>query len=375
MDEPSIPALARLTREQLYNRVWETPISQLAEEFGVSGRGLKKICERHDIPVPYRGYWAKKAAGKPVVKYRLSKAKVPPDREVTIRRTPPLHTDTSRVSVDPADLTVPEEISRPHRLVREWIAEDRRARKKRERHVESWLTRYLPEPFTQAADRRYRILDALFKRFERVGLKVELGERRSICVHDGEANIVIAIREKKKKGVRPLDDWERSIWASSGKTECEVMVGTGALVFEVKFGMPNRFEHTWADSARQSLEEQVGKIAGTIEAAFPVIHDERRCAEEAWRLREIEEAKQREIESARRLDNNRWRRFKELSRQLEDLDAAERMIDALAQREGNDAAGVVAWARTRLESEREALTDPQTIASEIGRIHEWTYRG
>lgn len=109
-------------------------------------------------------------------------------------------------------------------------------------------------------------------------------------------------------------------------------------------------------------------------AAFPVIHDERRRAEEARRLREIDEAKQREIESARRLDNNRWRRFKELSQQLEELHAAERMIEALAHRKEDDASGVVAWARTRLEREREALTDPQTIASEIGRIHEWTYR-
>jgi hypothetical protein len=57
-----------LTREQLYDRAWTTPIYTLARELGLSGRGLGKLCARHDIPVPPRGYWAKRAFGKRVVK-------------------------------------------------------------------------------------------------------------------------------------------------------------------------------------------------------------------------------------------------------------------------------------------------------------------
>jgi len=52
-----------LTRSDLYERVWSTPMSTLAREFGLSDRGLAKICERHDIPRPPRGYWAKLEAG------------------------------------------------------------------------------------------------------------------------------------------------------------------------------------------------------------------------------------------------------------------------------------------------------------------------
>ncbi|HLG87163.1 MAG TPA: hypothetical protein VKZ79_08190 [Alphaproteobacteria bacterium] len=39
-----------------------TPIDRVAKEFGITGRGLAKICERLDIPTPPRGYWAKLAA-------------------------------------------------------------------------------------------------------------------------------------------------------------------------------------------------------------------------------------------------------------------------------------------------------------------------
>ena len=46
-------------RDELYRRVWSQPMSQLAEEEGISDRGLAKICARLDIPRPPRGYWAK----------------------------------------------------------------------------------------------------------------------------------------------------------------------------------------------------------------------------------------------------------------------------------------------------------------------------
>jgi hypothetical protein len=52
-----------LAREQLYQRVWETPIDTLRKEFGISNVGLGKICRHRQIPVPPRGYWAKKYAG------------------------------------------------------------------------------------------------------------------------------------------------------------------------------------------------------------------------------------------------------------------------------------------------------------------------
>ena len=55
-----------MKREALYNLVWAVPVSKLARQFGLSGRGLAKLCQREEIPVPPRGYWAKLAAGHPV---------------------------------------------------------------------------------------------------------------------------------------------------------------------------------------------------------------------------------------------------------------------------------------------------------------------
>ena len=57
-----------ITREQLYQRVWEKPLRQVAQEIGISDVGLKKACIRLSVPSPPRGYWAKLDAGKKVTK-------------------------------------------------------------------------------------------------------------------------------------------------------------------------------------------------------------------------------------------------------------------------------------------------------------------
>jgi hypothetical protein len=50
-------------------------MSELANDFGMSDVGLAKRCRAVDVPIPYRGYWARKAAGPdppkiPLPKYR-----------------------------------------------------------------------------------------------------------------------------------------------------------------------------------------------------------------------------------------------------------------------------------------------------------------
>jgi hypothetical protein len=60
-----------LTREQLYELVWTQPLKALSTRFGVSDVTLKKCCAKSDIPTPDRGYWAKKEAGKRVIKAAL----------------------------------------------------------------------------------------------------------------------------------------------------------------------------------------------------------------------------------------------------------------------------------------------------------------
>jgi hypothetical protein len=60
-------------REELYEKVWSRPVVKVAEEYGVSDVAIAKVCRKLKVPVPGRGYWAKKEHGHPVSKKPLPK--------------------------------------------------------------------------------------------------------------------------------------------------------------------------------------------------------------------------------------------------------------------------------------------------------------
>lgn len=60
-----------LTRSKLYDLIWSKPTTTLAKEFGLSDNGLRKICKKHNVPLPYLGYWAKIKHAKPARKVNL----------------------------------------------------------------------------------------------------------------------------------------------------------------------------------------------------------------------------------------------------------------------------------------------------------------
>jgi ankyrin repeat protein len=77
----------RLTRRELFERVWSEPVEKLAKEWGLSGRGLGKACAKMQIPVPPRGFWAKAEHGHKVRRPGLPDLK-PGEAEVIVIHAP-----------------------------------------------------------------------------------------------------------------------------------------------------------------------------------------------------------------------------------------------------------------------------------------------
>ncbi|MDR0534143.1 MAG: hypothetical protein LBH01_09320 [Verrucomicrobiales bacterium] len=61
----------KLSREELYQRIWSTPATKLAKEFGISDVALAKICKKFNIPKPGLGHWARKAVGQLITQLPL----------------------------------------------------------------------------------------------------------------------------------------------------------------------------------------------------------------------------------------------------------------------------------------------------------------
>ena len=59
--------------DELYKDVWTQPLTALISKYGVSAVAIGKTCKKLQIPVPGRGYWAKKAHGHKVQQKPLPK--------------------------------------------------------------------------------------------------------------------------------------------------------------------------------------------------------------------------------------------------------------------------------------------------------------
>jgi hypothetical protein len=79
----------RYERAQLYEEVWTEPVRSVAKRYGISGVALAKICRKLAVPVPGRGYWAEKLAGKSPVRPSLSRLPEAARTALTVTRDVP----------------------------------------------------------------------------------------------------------------------------------------------------------------------------------------------------------------------------------------------------------------------------------------------
>ena len=65
--------------------MWSAPVVRVAREFGLSDVALAKACRRRNVPLPPRGYWARRAAGQTVSRTPLPRALPLHERPVIFR--------------------------------------------------------------------------------------------------------------------------------------------------------------------------------------------------------------------------------------------------------------------------------------------------
>lgn len=197
-----------LTRADLYARVWSQPVQKLSIELGISGPGLAKLCQRHNIPVPPRGYWATKAAGKRVQppplpeqpQSHVDRIKFPGASDEGPR--PDLATLHPLIMAE-ADaamaITVPERLQARHPLLR-----DMREFWRGSRHAD-WLSRP-PLPHRLQAvvgrdreTRSLRLLQALFDALARRGPTVSRAADGRIKVVGLDEVRHLTMRERQRR--------------------------------------------------------------------------------------------------------------------------------------------------------------------------------
>jgi hypothetical protein len=76
----------KIKRLGLFELVWNKPMMALSKEFNLSDNGLRKICKKHDIPLPPMGYWMKLEFGKASPKPKILNPQINPEIELDTYR-------------------------------------------------------------------------------------------------------------------------------------------------------------------------------------------------------------------------------------------------------------------------------------------------
>ena len=307
--------VSSLTRRQLYDLVWRKPVQAVAKEFGISDRGLGKLCERHGIPVPPRGYWARKASGQKIPRPPLIdvQGSSSPDQGVILAKSIPVpQTNDDRQRLDDELKTlwtkqveetlaprVPKSMTNPHAHVAR-VLDERKAQASR------WSL--LPSPYSPRSTglsslerRQLRIVDAIFKCFVANGFTTELDSRTfDVTIrHLRNDAVRFSIGEHIRQYRRQLTEEERATRWSSKQTWTQEKEATGRLVLKIENYIPAKIPLVFHDTEEDPLE---GKLREVVSSIGVVLAYERMRREES----ELADRRRYEaIERARKLEEQR----------------------------------------------------------------------
>ena len=331
----------RISREELYRLVWETPVSRLATEFGLSGNGLAKICDRLEVPYPPRGYWAKKEAGKPVVMRRLLKAKPDTPNFADIQPSRTRAKTKASAQVAPVDIVASgesasrlDEFDDLHPLIKAWVKhhreeQTRRSRERRRSRSDSWGfgPRELPD-LTERDIYRFRATSTLIRSIHSAGAKVMdaiINGTLKITVSGQEIEMVI--REKMRQGIRRAGP-EDNNWTAYPDHHQTGLHSSGFLRIAINTYLGGS-KPQWIESETKMFPSLLPEITASIIAAGPRL-EERQREHEEWQRKHLEEqARQHERRRLKEVDERRWSKFREQAAAWEESKRLEMFIGEL----------------------------------------------
>jgi hypothetical protein len=310
-----------LKREELYKMVWSEPVSKLAQGYGLSDRGLGKICNRLEIPVPGRGYWQMKKKGLqlPVPPLRPTKKSNATGTYIHKTSKPQMDgkQDQETCGLITAEklpenkITVPPSLDSPHFLIvmtqRSLMGAKVDDRGLKQPRARGCLDMCVGQ---DSIDRAILIMDTLVKALETRGFNISVAKETpfSTSISVMEEVIKFALNEdlnrtERKLTIAQIKEKEKHPWMYS--TQEYDYSPNGILFLKIENDDVWNIRKTWSDGRKQRLEDCLNSfVGGLIKAAEAIRHrrvererqelewkERRRQQEESERIRREEEEK------------------------------------------------------------------------------------
>ena len=312
----------RLTREELYEKVWSVPTTQLAAELGISDVALAKRCKKLNVPKPSNGYWAKVAAGQTPAKKPLPSTVPSPDEAFAQSADKPL----------PKTFSLPETTEGLHPLAAELLRTLNAAKPTYDKRV--WSEESL-QPQVKVGKGSIELAAKCFhvivSNAEAIGIPFRKGQgyRNPGVFRKGNDRLYLGIEEELAE---PVETVRRRSWQSPEARQ----VPSGRLTFSLYCDRyASRDLKQWKDDGKSSPGARLAEVVTEIRRFF--VAAAKRRAQEA-----IEREKQR-VESERH-----WREYqaKEAVRQEEERKQKHKeSMEATEQSRAEDLIKAAEWWR------------------------------
>jgi len=297
----------RISREELYEKVWTLPLRNLAPEFGISDVSLAKLCKRHAIPLPGLGYWTRVQFGKNPKRIPLPSLEkaVKSQTEIVIHPTPAngiVKDLKSDVTAEPirVQLSDSESVSHPFAVRTQRLLSHATKNERGLLIPKSGLVSHISVS-EAALPRALRILSGLLRVLEEHSFTIRWPREdgSKLCVLAQEEELGLMISEKVNAVAHTLTEQEvarqkRGQYIYPPKWDYRL---NGDLRLSLE-GAPPGIRHSWGDGVAQRVENCIGRFISSL----PIVAEARKKEREERRRRDQEweeEAKRREERQAR----------------------------------------------------------------------------
>lgn len=252
--------MIKFTREELYQLVWELPMTDIAKKYTISDVGFRKLCIRLNIPFPKSGDWTKIRSGhfveRPTLPYQhkgkdyVELEERPP--EMPVKQLSELDLLIKEIGRERLPFKVPDRLIRPDPLILDAKASLAKLTDINHPGLAVTAKGQLDIRVTTAnAGRALRFMDTLIKCVGARGHTFHV-ESDGNYVTIRNIKLRVNFRERTTRvrvDDKPYQDYE---WRPNGK-----------LVFR----LDSRLKAEWQDLKTQLLEEQLPKVLAKLEIA------------------------------------------------------------------------------------------------------------
>jgi hypothetical protein len=301
--------MIELTREEIYQLVWEQPMSEIAKKYMISDVGFRKVCIRMNIPIPRVGHWAKMRSGhkekRPNLPF-MSKGELfihvaerPPGDEV--KKASKYTKLTKELSVVKLPFKVPDRLTNPDPLT---LASKESLGKLKNINYPGMAVTSKGQLDIRVSPafigRALRFMDTLIKCVRARGYKYEtLNDENYVVIRD--VKLRVCFRECTTKYQVNNKLYQNFEWRPNGI---------------IVFRLDGRPRSEWKDLKTQVLEDQLPKVLAKLELAAKQKEEEQEKAclwQQDWELQRKEQAERRlrqtqELRDYKKLvkDARRW---------------------------------------------------------------------